>query len=104
MNDNVNHPSHYAENCPVVTFVFNGETITVPVECIQITRNMPFWKGNAIKYIWRAGEKKDASLSDVDKEIEDLSKAIWYIKDRINELAKANGSSNGKPKTPVATL
>lgn len=48
------------------------------VECIQITEHMNFCRGNAIKYIWRAGEKND--------EIEDLEKAKWYIEREIQRL------------------
>lgn len=73
MNDNVNHPEHYTSH-------------PSGVECITITRHYCFDIGNAIKYLWRAGLKRDADLSNVDKEIEDLRKAIWYINDRINEL------------------
>ena len=71
--DNVNHPEHYTSH-------------PSGVECIEITRHYCFTIGNAIKYLWRAGLKKDASLSDNQKEIEDLKKAIWYIKDRIKQL------------------
>lgn len=74
-NDNVNHPPHYTwlkDKCGI--------------EVIDITRHMDFCLGNAIKYILRAGRKKDASLSNNQKEIEDLEKAIWYIKDRIIQL------------------
>lgn len=71
--DNVNHPKHYTQH-------------PSGVECIDITRHYCFDIGNAIKYLWRAGLKKDASLNDKQKEIEDLKKAIWYIKDRIKEL------------------
>ena len=70
--DNVNHPEHYTSH-------------PSGVECIEITRHYCFAIGNAIKYLW-AGLKKDASLSDNQKEIEDLKKAIWYIKDRIKQL------------------
>ena len=73
--DNVNHPSHYTwlkDKCGI--------------EVIDITRHMGFCLGNAIKYILRAGHKQDASLTDNQKEIEDLKKAIWYIKDRIKQL------------------
>lgn len=73
--DNVNHPYHYTQH-------------PSGVECIDITRHYCFTIGNAIKYLWRAGLKKDAELQDVDKEIEDLKKAIWYIKDRINQLSE----------------
>lgn len=51
------------------------------VECIQITEHMNFCLGNAIKYIWRAGLK-------ADDPIQDLEKAIWYIKREISRLDK----------------
>ena len=69
MTDNVNHPTHY-EN------VVNG------IECIEVTENFNFNRGNAIKYIWRAGHK------DKSKEIEDLQKASWYIQREILRLKK----------------
>lgn len=72
-NDSVNHPSHYTSH-------------PSGVECIEITRHYCFSIGNAIKYLWRAGLKRDAALEDKQKEIEDLKKAMWYIKDRINQL------------------
>ena len=62
-NDTVNHPSHYTSH-------------PSGVECIQITRWMNFNLGNAIKYIWRAGNKGNA--------LEDLKKARWYLDDEIN--------------------
>ena len=71
--DMVNHPPHYTQH-------------PSGVECIDITRHYCFSIGNAIKYLWRAGLKKDASLADKQKEIEDLEKAIFYIKDRIKQI------------------
>lgn len=65
-HDPVNHPSHYTQ---------------YPHEVIEFTEHMNFNKGNAVKYISRAGFK------DVDKEIEDLEKAAWYINREI-ELVK----------------
>lgn len=56
------------------------------VECIDITRHYCFDIGNAIKYLWRAGLKTENGLTNVDKEIEDLNKAVWYIQDRIKQL------------------
>ncbi len=77
MNENnidmVNHPPHYCQH-------------PSGVECIDITRHYCFSIGNAIKYLWRAGLKSEASLEDKDKEIQDLKKAIWYINDRIKQL------------------
>ena len=73
--DRVNHPSHYTwlkDKCGI--------------EVIDITRHMDFCLGNAIKYVLRAGHKKDASLSDNQKEVEDLKKAIFYINDKIAQI------------------
>lgn len=67
MNDKVNHPPHYRQH-------------PSGVECIEITEHMNFNKGNAIKYIWRAGDKGD--------EIEDLKKAAWYVNREIERLEK----------------
>ena len=71
--DNVNHPSYYTSH-------------PSGIECITITRHYCFAIGNAIKYLWRAGLKKEQGLEDKEKEIEDLRKAIWYINDRIKQL------------------
>lgn len=81
MEENVNHPQHYNQH-------------PSGVECIDIARHYPFAIGNAIKYLWRAGLKKDAALEDVEKEIEDLNKAIWYINDRINQLRNGRNNNN----------
>lgn len=66
-DDPVNHPAHYT-------------THPSGVECIQITEHMNFCRGNAVKYIWRAGDKGD--------EIEDLKKARWYLDREIARLEK----------------
>ena len=73
--DNVNHPEHYNSH-------------PSGIECIEIARYYCFSIGNAIKYLWRAGLKKEHGQDDLNKEIEDLKKAKWYIDDRINELMK----------------
>lgn len=66
MSDPVNHPSHYTRH-------------PSGVECIQVAEHLNFCRGNAIKYIWRAGEKGDA--------VEDLRKAVWYLEREIARLA-----------------
>lgn len=71
--DMVNHPPHYTSH-------------PSGVEAITITRHYDFTIGNAIKYLWRAGLKKDQTKKDATKEIEDLEKAIFYINDKINQL------------------
>lgn len=64
--DPVNHPQHYLKH-------------PSGIECIQITEHFNFNLGNAIKYIWRAGEKGAT--------IQDLEKARWYINREINRLS-----------------
>lgn len=71
--DRVNHPSHYMKH-------------PSGIECIDVTRHYDFCIGNAIKYLWRSGLKSEEGMEDVDKQIEDLQKAIWYINDKINQL------------------
>ncbi len=76
---NVNHPSHY-----------NSGKVEV-VEAIEDWK-LGFHRGNAVKYIARAGKK------DPSKEIEDLEKASWYLKrGKRNEYFRSVYSSK-KPK------
>ena len=79
MADNVNHPKHYTSH-------------PSGVECIEITEHYGFCVGNAIKYLWRAGLKKDGTLDDIDKEIEDVRKAAWYVERHIQNLEKQKRS------------
>ncbi len=71
--DLVDRPKHY--------------TSVVPgIEAIQVTQHFNFNRGNAIKYLWRAGSKGNS-----EKEIEDLQKAKKYIEfelKRLKELEK----------------
>jgi len=68
--DIVNHPTHY-------TF---GK-----YEVIEVIEDwgLEFHLGNAVKYIARAGRKNKKLL------VEDLEKAIWYIRRKI-QLHKEN--------------
>ena len=67
MTDAVNHPKHYTEH-------------PSGIECIDVVEPMLFNRGNAIKYIWRAGSK--------GKEVEDLQKAVWYLEREIKRIQK----------------
>ena len=62
-NDPVNHPSHYK--------VGGIETIDYIQAKLSPEEFAGFCKGNALKYISRAGHKADAA--------EDTRKAIWYL-------------------------
>ena len=66
-NDSVNHPSHYNKGkIEVADFISD--------------QKLNFDRGNAVKYVCRAGSK------DPEKEIQDLEKAIWYINHEIQML------------------
>lgn len=65
VSDPVSHPTHYT---------------AYPVEVIQLTEHMNFCRGNAVKYVARAG------LKDPSKTIEDLEKAVWYLNREIQRL------------------
>lgn len=69
IQDNVNNPKHYTSH-------------PSGIDCIQITEHMSFCLGNAMKYIWRADLKGDA--------IEDLEKAVWYVKREIERRKREN--------------
>lgn len=73
VNDAVNHPSHYTDGkIEVIDFIED--------------KGLNFHRGNAVKYIARAGKKNP------DKEIEDLQKAVWYIQREIERLNKLKAS------------
>jgi len=66
MADAINHPSHYTH--------YKG------VEVIDITEQLNFNRGNAVKYISRAGFKNE------DTEIQDLEKAKWYVEREMSRV------------------
>lgn len=71
--DTVNHPSHYNDGkIEVIDFIED--------------KHLNFHRGNAVKYISRAGKKNP------DKELEDLRKAVWYINREIEQLECENGT------------
>jgi len=69
----VNHPDHYGgkEN---------------QYEVVKVCENWGLDKDaylfNVVKYVARAGKK------DTDKELEDLTKALWYLNRKIENLKK----------------
>lgn len=81
MSDNVKNPAHYT-------------TSKSGVECIQVAEHMNFCRGNALKYLWRAGLKGD--------ELEDLKKCRWYIDREIARLEHAANKEVDPPPTPTA--
>ena len=69
-DDAVSHPSHYTDGkIEVIDFIED--------------KGLNFNRGNAVKYLCRAGKKDPA------KEVEDLEKAMWYISHEIERLKGA---------------
>jgi hypothetical protein len=66
MTDSVNHPKHYTEH-------------PSGVEAINICEHENFCRGNALKYLLRAGKK-------TADPVEDLRKAAWYIQREIERV------------------
>lgn len=84
MVDNVKHPQHY-----------EWLKEAIGVEPIDIASNLNFCRGNAIKYILRAGRKTEEGMSPAEKEIEDLRKAVYYLRYEIKKLNEvSNNNSN----------
>ena len=74
-NNPVNHPSHYTDGrIEVIDFIDD--------------KRLNFCRGNAVKYIARAGKKNP------NKEIEDLEKAVWYLQHEIARLTGEKGCQN----------
>lgn len=68
---NINHPSYYNDGkIEVIDFIED--------------KHLNFNRGNAVKYISRAGKK------DSNTEIDDLRKAKWYIEREIKQLSKSH--------------
>ena len=70
---NATNPSHYNE-------------VPADLQHWDVVERMGwgYHLGCATKYIWRAGKKSSSHLTDKQKEIEDLQKAIVYIQKRID--------------------
>ena len=61
----IEHPAHYN---------------WFDIECMDVAQHFPFHRGNALKYIWRAGHKPGAD------EVDDLEKAIYCLQQEIARL------------------
>ena len=79
--DGDDHPSHY---------IYDGVDV---IQLTELTEQMNFNRGNAVKYIARAGRK------DPQDELVDLEKAAWYIRREIERLWKGVNKDGGTEKT-----
>ena len=55
-----------------------------------------FHRGNVVKYTIRAGRKSELGYEALEKAIEDLNKAKWYLDRQILDYQKQMEIGNGK--------
>jgi hypothetical protein len=82
------HPSHYGW--------FRERFGT---DLMDIVAEFNFNRGNAIKYLVRAGHKGEYGIDCVDKEIEDLNKAIVYLIHEVKRLEIRKIKDNSRTET-----
>jgi len=83
MNDQIRHEEYMKqamEQSDVIKNPKHYERYEIEPVSFIMKNELPFWMGNVIKYIMRAGYKTNTD------EIQDLNKAIRYIDMRINQL------------------
>jgi hypothetical protein len=73
MDDKIN-PNHY-----------KGTGRLQAIDVIEIF-GLNFSRGNAVKYILRAGKKAEQGYDALSKEMEDLEKAKWYIEREVDRI------------------
>lgn len=80
--DRVNSPSHYKSD--------NNK-----YEVIDIIEffNLNFHRGNVLKYLLRSGKKAEDGYEAIEKEVEDLEKAIWYLRREVKRIKETNSGS-----------
>jgi hypothetical protein len=72
----VNHPNHYG-----------GKNNLYEVINVIEAWDLDFHMGNTVKYIARAGKKNPT------KELEDLTKAMWYLQRKIDNIKEIKNGS-----------
>lgn len=91
----IDHPSHYqgaSRQCCNTLMVLGVAPQHLEGECIDAIEqlNFGFNLGNAVKYLWRCGQKGSA--------IEDLEKAKWYL---ARELVRVEGATQDTYRTAI---
>lgn len=84
--EKVNNPSHYSW--------FKDK---YGIELTDILLDFDFVTGNVLKYVFRSGKKREEGYTEMEKELEDLKKAEYYLSKKINDLEnKLKLNKNGK--------
>jgi hypothetical protein len=81
--DKINSPDHYKSD---------NNSFEV-IDIIEFF-NLNFHRGNVLKYLLRSGKKLEAGYANHEKEIEDLQKAIWYLKREVKRIESIQNSGS----------
>lgn len=86
MKENINHPHYYGG-------------IENPYEAIKVIEawELGFNLGNVVKYVSRAGKK------DLEREVEDLEKALWYLTREVENRREVQRGMKEKAAIPKET-
>ena len=77
INDPVTHPSYYTSGkIEVIDFITD--------------QNLDFCLGNVVKYVSREGKKEEEGKTIIEKQVEDLKKARFYLDFKIKQLCLDN--------------
>ena len=86
IGQNGNDGLHYNNRVPNYYIGNNGYEARKVVSGFDLSYNV----GTATSYLLRAGKKKEEGMSDTDKHIEDLQKAINHLEFEIERLKEIN--------------
>ena len=89
---NAVEPPHYQRGpqvkVPVPCDADEGDWVLYSIQAIDVMRHIQDPRlATAFRYLWRvafSGKKPDQGQSQMDKNMEDIKKAQWYLKDYLN--------------------
>jgi hypothetical protein len=78
----IDHPSHYTS--------FPGACLECgrTIEAIDVIEWLPANLANVVKYVWRHGLKNNGGAPAALAAIEDLEKAVWYLRREISRIER----------------
>lgn len=88
MGDRIREPEHYTSH-------------PSGIECIEVAAWFPFAIGSAIKYLWRAGLKREHDEDSTAAAVRDLRKAQQFIAFEIARLETGSPLPKTDPDLPV---
>lgn len=86
-NEAVDHPTHYTS--------FPGGCLGCgrKFEAIDVVEWLPANLANVVKYVWRHGLKSHGNDDATLAAIEDLEKAVWYLRREISRIERMSNEA-----------